>query len=112
MIGSSVVPGLPNRWVMPSSLSKARNAERPVMRFIESPPVPAARWPRGHLCIMADTAAGAQWNAVMAALHAISCPGSKHPLALAAFFLFRALPDHARKALQRHQRLAGPGPFL
>src|SRR5260370_1070215 len=29
MIGSSVVPGLPNRWVMPSSLSSARNAERP-----------------------------------------------------------------------------------
>src|ERR1700722_10506285 len=33
MIGSSVVPGLPNRWVMPSSLSSARKAERPVMRF-------------------------------------------------------------------------------
>src|SRR5437763_856620 len=26
--------------------------------------------------------------------------------------LFRALPDHAGKALQRHQRLAGIGPFL
>src|SRR5262249_15587328 len=29
-----------------------------------------------------------------------------------AFLLFRALPDHARKTLQRHQRLAGVSPFL
>src|SRR5689334_9815519 len=29
-----------------------------------------------------------------------------------AAFLLRALPDHAGKALQRHQRLAGIGPFL
>ena len=34
MIGSSVVPGLPNRCVTPSSLSSARNAERPVMWFL------------------------------------------------------------------------------
>src|SRR4051812_19491408 len=33
MIGSSVVPGLPNRCVMPSSLSSARKAERPVILF-------------------------------------------------------------------------------
>src|SRR3978361_2299509 len=40
MIGNSVVPGLPNRWVMPSSLSNARNAERPVMRFMKILPFP------------------------------------------------------------------------
>src|SRR5262249_13770942 len=40
MIGNSVVPGLPNRWVMPSSLSSARKAERPVIRFFMSPPAP------------------------------------------------------------------------
>src|SRR5665647_1239353 len=37
---------------------------------------------------------------------------SKHPLAITALLLFRALPDHAGKTLQRHQRLAGPGPLL
>jgi hypothetical protein len=37
---------------------------------------------------------------------------SKHPLAIPTFLLFRALPDHAGKAFQRHQRLAGVGPFL
>src|SRR5882672_12514082 len=37
---------------------------------------------------------------------------SEHPLAIAALLLFRALPDHAGKAFQRHQRLAGIGPFL
>src|SRR5580698_621612 len=37
---------------------------------------------------------------------------SEHPLAVAALLLFRALPDHAGKAFQRHQRLAGIGPFL
>src|SRR5258708_33752611 len=42
MIGNSVVPGLPNRCVMPSSLSSARNAERPVMRFMKVLP------PRGR----------------------------------------------------------------
>ncbi len=31
--GSSVVPGLPNRWLTPSSFKRARNADRPVMRF-------------------------------------------------------------------------------
>src|SRR6266850_5577333 len=29
-----------------------------------------------------------------------------------ALFLFRTLPDHAGKPFQRHQRLAGIGPFL
>src|SRR3954453_17570103 len=38
MIGSSVVPGLPNRWVTPSSFSSARNAERPVILFFIVPP--------------------------------------------------------------------------
>src|SRR5258706_5944294 len=37
---------------------------------------------------------------------------SKHPLMIDAFLPFRALPDHAGKTLQRHQRLAGIGPFL
>src|SRR5664279_2702370 len=112
MIGSSVVPGLPNRWVMPSSLSRARNAERPVMRFIENPPVPAGSLASRGFAHHGDSAAGAQWSAVMAALHAVSSPGSKHPFMLHPLLLFRALPDHARKTLQRHQRFAGPGPFL
>src|SRR5689334_25169077 len=38
MIGSSVVPGLPNRCVTPSSFSRARNAERPVILFFIVPP--------------------------------------------------------------------------
>src|ERR1700730_5217590 len=42
MIGSSVVPGLPNRCVTPSFFSNSRNAERPVMRFIEALPFPRA----------------------------------------------------------------------
>src|ERR1700750_446027 len=33
-------------------------------------------------------------------------------LAGTAALLFRTLPDHAGKALERHQRLAGIGPFL
>src|SRR5580698_6655866 len=37
---------------------------------------------------------------------------SEHPLTVAALLLFRALPDHAWKTFQRHQRLAGIGPFL
>src|SRR5437879_10088853 len=37
---------------------------------------------------------------------------SEHPLAIAALLPFRALPDHAGKTFQRHQRLAGIGPFL
>jgi hypothetical protein len=35
-----VVPGLPNRCVMPSSFSNARKAERPVIRFIKDLPSP------------------------------------------------------------------------
>src|SRR5450755_1351721 len=42
MIGSSVVPGLPKRCETPSSFSNSRNAERPVMRFIEGLPFPRA----------------------------------------------------------------------
>src|SRR3954463_14911571 len=49
---------------------------------------------RGHGCIA--------WERVQ----------SEHPLAIGPLLLFRALPDHARKAFQRHQRLAGIGPFL
>src|ERR1700675_3846690 len=112
MIGSSVVPGLPNRWVMPSSFSKARNAERPVMRFFMSPPA------RGALaCGMKPH--DQTWMAeAMDQGH--GCPGRansptivsgtledqpaplKHPLLVDALLLFRALPDHAGKPFQRH----------
>src|SRR3990170_7106116 len=34
MIGNSVVPGLPNRCVTPSSLISETNAERPVIRLV------------------------------------------------------------------------------
>jgi len=40
------------------------------------------------------------------------CYESKHPLAIPTLLLFRALPDHTGKTFQRHQRLAGIGPFL
>src|SRR5690349_15936224 len=53
MIGSSVVPGLPNRWVMPSSLSNARKAERPVMRFFMSPPCRALWRAAGGIMLIA-----------------------------------------------------------
>src|ERR1700692_604366 len=120
MIGSSVVPGLPNRCVMPSSLSNARNAERPVMRFIYflpfPRPLPTGYWhhdrsetmrsrKRGHGC-------PARRKAMRDSTSRADRFSSKHPVAIAAFLLFRALPDHAGKALQRHQRLAGIGPFL
>src|SRR5258705_12577168 len=36
----------------------------------------------------------------------------EHPLMIDALLPLRALPDHARKTLQRHQRLAGIGPLL
>ena len=39
MMGSSVVPGLPNRRSTPSSRSSDRKADRPVMKF---PPAAAA----------------------------------------------------------------------
>src|SRR3974390_2384428 len=39
-------------------------------------------------------------------------PQLERVLAGGAPLLLRALPDHAGKTLQRHQRLAGPGPFL
>src|SRR6201996_6250145 len=52
----------------------------------------------------------------MEAAHGCPAPagfsGSKHALAVEPLLLFRALPDHAGKTLQRHQRLAGIGPFL
>ncbi len=37
---------------------------------------------------------------------------SEHSVQVGPLLPFRALPDHARKTLQRHQRLAGIGPFL
>src|SRR5437660_10613105 len=39
-------------------------------------------------------------------------PQFERILSTRALLLFRALPDNAGKALQRHQRLAGIGPFL
>src|SRR6476659_3398168 len=63
---------------------------------------------------MIKLAGPAQWSAVMAALHhrARLRTGSKHPVMIEALLPLRALPDHAGKTLQRHQRLAGIGPFL
>ena len=51
---------------------------------------------------------------VMAMQDSTSSTGrsSKHPITIAALFLFRALPHHARKTLEWNQRLAGVGPFL
>src|SRR3954453_6350609 len=37
---------------------------------------------------------------------------SEHPFAIGTFVLFGALPDHARKTLERHQRRAGISPLL
>jgi hypothetical protein len=65
----------------------------------------------------------AQWKAVMPALRQgtigprsrpseIAAREFKGIIARCALLLFRALPDHAGKSLQRHQRLAGIGPFL
>src|SRR5579871_514229 len=99
MIGSSVVPGLPNRCVMPSSLSRARNAERPVMRFF--------MFPHGlYFCIL-TTGAGRimtklecmrQESRIMAALR----DRLKHALSIIARLLLAAMPDHAGKTFQRH----------
>src|ERR1700722_5362296 len=111
MIGSSVVPGLPNRCVMPSSLSSARNAERPVMRFMKILPFPRLVGLRG-LCIMTDPGRRDQESELMSALRGRTPHHSEHPLKIAALLLFRALADHAGKALQRPQRVAGIGPFL
>src|ERR1700682_5577640 len=38
--------------------------------------------------------------------------GSKHSVMIYALLPFRALPNHARESLERHQRLAGIGPLL
>src|ERR1700720_3767296 len=67
MIGNSVVPGLPNRCVMPSSLSSARNAERPVMRFFIGLLQPAAVAVGDHT-IMIKLGGLTQWRPIMAAL--------------------------------------------
>src|ERR1700686_4708554 len=98
---------------MPSSLSSVRNAERPVMRFFMFPP--ARGRCREAWGIMIKLEAPAQGSALMAALRGgarRTCGRSKHPVAIAPSLLFRTMPDHARKALQRHQRFAGIGPFL
>src|SRR5579871_2175775 len=60
---------------------------------------------------MSKLARGMQESALMAALQ--SGGGSEHALALViAWLLLAAMPDHAGKAFERHQRLAGIGPFL
>src|SRR6266700_1383007 len=113
MIGNSVVPGLPNRCVMPSSLSSARNAERPVMRFFMSPPsrrpLPSGFWHHDQTCTADAMERG---HGCPASLDSTPRPSSKHSVMIEALLLFRALPDHAGKTLQRHQRLAGISPFL
>src|SRR6266404_4583176 len=99
MIGSSVVPGLPNRCVTPSSLSSARNAERPVMRFMKVLPFPKAVTV-GILGIMADPGPRDQGSAVMAALHhrtRLRDARSEQPLVIDVLLPFRALPHHAGK---------------
>src|SRR5579871_1163594 len=113
MIGSSVVPGLPNRWVMPSSLSSARNAERPVMRFFINPPSSPA-FCRGEIRHHADPSCE-----INGAGSWLQCRHShllarelERILPCSAALLLRTLPDHARISLERHQRLAGIGPFL
>src|SRR5665213_534623 len=117
MIGSSVVPGLPNRCVMPSSFSKARNAERPVMRFMKGLLLPAVFPPGSDHHGRSAAARSMEGAHGCPALAGIQTPlagyfRSIHPLMLDRLFLLRALPDHAGKAFQRHQRLAGIGPVL
>src|ERR1700730_3640398 len=113
MIGSSVVPGLPNKWVMPSSLSNARNAERPVMRFMKVLPFPrplpagSGQHDRSRTVRSMDRRHGC-----VASLDSTPRASSEHPFAIEPFLLFRALPHHAGKPFQRHQRLAGVGPLL
>src|SRR3982074_2878743 len=105
MIGNSVVPGLPNRCVTPSSLSNARNAERPVMRFMKVLPCPrplpsgsGTTWPilRGEIkearswlpCIIA-----LDHRVPDAARARVAQTGLEHSLEFNALFPFRALPD-------------------
>src|SRR3981081_1001719 len=113
MIGNSVVPGLPNRCVTPSSLSNARNAERPGMAFMKGLPCPrplpsgSGQHDRSCMVRSMDGAHGCP-----ASLDSTPRASSEQPVMIDALLLFRALPDHAGKALQRHQRLAGVGPPL
>src|SRR6187397_1486388 len=113
MIGSSVVPGLPNRCVMPSSFNSARKAERPVMRFFMRSLLCPRLLP-SRSAIVDDHRGAAQWTAVMAAMRCASDIAARQleGIIARAFFPFRALPDPAGKALQGDQRRAGIGPFL
>src|SRR4051812_10307484 len=93
MIGNSVVPGLPNRCVMPSSFSNARKADRPVMRFFMFPPARGlvGLFGMGHH----DRLPMPRSNRVQSWLPCVRVDlHSKHPFAVAALLLFRALPDH------------------
>src|SRR6476646_750522 len=112
MIGSSVVTGLPNRWVMPSSFKSARKAERPVMRFFMFPPARRRFQKPSCYRMMIKVDGAMQGRVLMAALHGDNRRRSKHAVAIPTFPRLRALPDDAWKALQRHQLLAGIGPFL
>src|ERR1700732_2407042 len=86
MIGNSVVPGLPKRCVMPSSFSKARNAERPVMRFFI----------RLLLCARARAAA-------------VDLAGSRHQTKLETLRQWPAIMAALRASIQGHARfLDGP----
>src|SRR5215831_8797425 len=103
---------------MPSSLSRARNAVRPVMRFFMFPPG------RGRFCAARthdqtwtiramERAHG--WPALAPTSRARSwllARELERIIARRAALLFRALPNHAWKAFERHQGLAGIGPFL
>src|SRR5262245_6452718 len=127
MIGSSVVPGLPNRCVTPSSFSNARNAERPVILFFIVPParrfvgrgmeaddqtwrvvaMERGLWlPCSYIFCVPD----AVRHFVPECVRGTRALG--HPLTFRALLLFRTVPDYARIAFQRHQRFAGVGPFL
>src|SRR5581483_5189506 len=98
MIGSSVVPGLPNRCVMPSSLSSARKAERPVMRFFMSPPRPSCSLARGcrhHADCGSEINGGPSW---------LRCAGGRELLR------YKAAKD--REEIMTHACLAGIGLVL
>src|SRR5262249_27254185 len=121
MIGNSVVPGLPNRWVMPSSLSSARKAERPVMRFFMIPPRPRTLLPGRSIMLISrarsmEVAHGWAADSVLVSRMprstqivgglVVFASHLERILPRSAALLFRALPHHAGKALQRHQRFA------
>src|SRR5205085_2393442 len=114
MIGSSVVPGLPNRCVMPSSFSSARKAERPVIRFFIRLLQSAGSLIRGAHADDQTCRAQAIEGAFMAALRgltpaAIYVINRLHIMSRieAKTDVFRAIADPTRRALLDRLR-AGP----